>query len=93
MGRAIGETMTVLMVTGNAFAQTKMVGDKVVTVLPYTLLQSVRTMTATIAAEMGETVHYGQHYSALFMLGLVLFVFTFIVNLVADVALHRVKRG
>jgi phosphate transport system permease protein len=92
VGRAIGETMTVLMVTGNAFAQTKMVGEKVVTVLPYTLFQPVRTMTATIAAEMGETVQYGSHYSALFMLGLCLFAITFAINLVADIALHRMPR-
>src|SRR3990170_8097246 len=54
IGRAIGETMTVLMVTGNA------------ALIPHTLLQPVRTMTATIAAEMGETVHYSPHYHALF---------------------------
>lgn len=92
VGRAIGETMTVLMVTGNAFAQTKMIDGKMVNVLPYTLLQPVRTMTATIAAEMGETVQYSHHYSALFMLGLCLFVITFAINLVADVALHRMPK-
>lgn len=92
VGRAIGETMTVLMVTGNAFAQTRMIGDKLVTVLPYTLLQPVRTMTATIAAEMGETVQYSQHYNALFMLGLCLFVITFAINLIADIALHRMPK-
>jgi len=92
VGRAIGETMTVLMVTGNAFAQTRMVGDKLVNVLPYTLFQPVRTMTATIAAEMGETVQYSSHYNALFTLGLCLFIITFAINLVADVALHRTPR-
>lgn len=92
VGRAIGETMTVLMVTGNAFAQTRMVGDKLVNVLPYTLFQPVRTMTATIAAEMGETVQYSTHYNALFTLGLCLFVITFAINLVADIALHRLPR-
>lgn len=92
VGRAIGETMTVLMVTGNAFAQVRHIGDQTVAVMPYTLLQSVRTMTATIAAEMGETVQFSPHYRALFMLGLVLFAFTFLTNVLADVALHR-SRG
>jgi len=90
IGRAIGETMTVLMVTGNAFAQVRSIGGHDAHVMPYTLFQSVRTMTATIAAEMGETVHYSQHYSTLFMLGLVLFLITFVINLVADIALHKV---
>ncbi|MBI3946702.1 MAG: phosphate ABC transporter permease subunit PstC [Armatimonadetes bacterium] len=77
IGRAIGETMTVLMVTGNA------------AVLPKTLLQPLRTMTATIAQEMGETVQFSSHYFALFGIGLVLFLITFVINLAADVALHR----
>lgn len=89
IGRAIGETMTVLMVTGNAFAQTRMIHGQITTVMPYTLFQSVRTMTATIAAEMGETVQYSPHYNALFMLGVVLFAITFVVNLLADMALHK----
>lgn len=80
IGRAIGETMTVLMVTGNA------------AVIPHSILQPVRTMTATIAAEMGETVRFSMHYHALFAVAVVLFVMTFIINLIADVALHR-KRG
>lgn len=80
IGRAIGETMTVLMVTGNA------------AVIPHTIFEPVRTMTATIAAEMGETVQYSPHYSALFAVGLVLFVITFLINLLADVALHRTER-
>ncbi|HEY3267711.1 MAG TPA: phosphate ABC transporter permease subunit PstC [Armatimonadota bacterium] len=92
IGRAIGETMTVLMVTGNAFAQTKVINGQIVTVMPYTLFQSVRTMTATIAAEMGETVQYSTHYNALFMLGVVLFAITFVVNLLADIALHRMPK-
>jgi phosphate transport system permease protein len=79
IGRAIGETMTVLMVTGNA------------AVIPKTLLAPGRTMTATIAAEMGETVYYSPHYHALFAIGLTLFVITFLVNTVADMALRRVK--
>lgn len=80
IGRAIGETMTVLMVTGNA------------AVIPHSFLQPVRTMTATIAAEMGETVRYGLHYHSLFAVGAILFMMTFVINLVADLALHRKKR-
>ncbi len=80
MGRAIGETMAVLMATGNArtFPQ-----------LPQGLLRSVRTMTANIAIELGEVPYYTTHYYALFAIGLVLFVITFVVNLVADVVLHK----
>ena len=81
IGRAIGETMTVMMVTGNA------------AVLARTLLQPVRTMTATIAQEMGETVQFSSHYYALFGIGLALFLITFAINLVADIALHRSARG
>ena len=77
MGRAIGETMTVLMATGNARA------------FPHGFLSSVRTMTANIAIELGEVPYYTTHYYALFAIGLVLFVMTFIVNLVADVILHK----
>jgi phosphate transport system permease protein len=80
IGRAIGETMTVLMVTGNA------------AVIPHTFFQPVRTMTATIAAEMGETVQNGAHYHALFAVGMVLFLMTFLINLVADLALQRERR-
>jgi phosphate transport system permease protein len=80
IGRAIGETMTVLMVTGNA-AQ-----------IPKTLLAPGRTMTATIAAEMGEAVQFSPHYHCLFAIGLTLFLITFVVNTVADMALRRVTR-
>lgn len=80
VGRAIGETMTVLMVTGNA------------PVMPHSFLQSVRTMTATIAAEMGETVRDSDHYYSLFALGAVLFLMTFVINLIADLALQRSRR-
>jgi len=79
IGRAIGETMTVLMVTGNA------------AVIPHTLLQPVRTMTATIAAEMGEVAQGTPHYFVLFAIGLVLFLMTFLINLAADLALQRTK--
>lgn len=80
IGRAIGETMTVLMVTGNS------------AVIPHSFLQPVRTMTATIAAEMGETVRNSLHYHSLFALGAILFMMTFVINLIADIALHRKKR-
>ncbi len=72
LGRVIGETMTVLMVTGNSPR------------LIFSLLQPVRTITGTIAAEMGETVQGGIHYSALFAIGLMLFLITFFINYLAD---------
>lgn len=77
MGRAIGETMTVLMATGNAPA------------FPHGFLDSIRTMTATIAIELGEVPYYTPHYYALFAVGFVLFVITFMVNLISDVILHK----
>jgi len=77
MGRAIGETMTVLMATGNARS------------FPHGFLDAVRTMTANVAIELGEVPYYTTHYYALFAIGLVLFVMTFAVNLVADVVLHK----
>ncbi|MDH7493917.1 MAG: phosphate ABC transporter permease subunit PstC [Candidatus Saccharicenans sp.] len=80
MGRAIGETMTVLMATGNARA------------FPHGFLQSVRTLTATIAIELGEVPYYTTHYYALFAIGLVLFIMTFFVNLAADLVLEKQKR-
>ncbi len=75
-GRIIGETMAVMMLTGNA------------AVIPHSLLDPVRTMTATIAAEMGETVHGSDHYKALFAIGAALFVMTFVINLAADLAVN-----
>lgn len=77
MGRAIGETMTVLMATGNAVA------------LPGSLFDSVRTLTATIAIELGEVPHGSRHYDMLFAVGLVLFLMTFAVNLVSDRVMRR----
>jgi len=68
IGRAIGETMAVLMVTGNA------------AVIPRTLLEPVRTIPATIAAELGEAPFGGTHFKALFALGIILFFITFIFN-------------
>ncbi len=80
IGRVVGETMVVLMVTGNA------------PVIPTSILQPVRTLTATIAGEMGETVGGSEHYYALFAVGLVLFIITFAVNFVADLFLRRARR-
>jgi phosphate transport system permease protein len=80
IGRVIGETMAVMMVTGNA------------ALIPHSMLQPVRTLTATIAAEMGETVQGGDHYAALFAIGIVLFVITFAINGVADLYLHRTTK-
>jgi len=77
MGRAIGETMTVLMATGNARS------------FPHGLLSSIRTMTANIAIELGEVSYFTTHYYALFAIGLVLFLMTFFVNLIADLILHK----
>lgn len=72
IGRAIGETMAVLMVTGNA------------AVIPHTLLEPVRTIPATIAAELGEAPSGGVHYQALFVLGCILFILTLIINLTVE---------
>lgn len=80
IGRVIGETMAVMMITGNA------------AVIPSTFLQPVRTLTATIAAEMGETVHGSMHYYSLFAIGIILFVLTFMINVIADIFLHRNKK-
>jgi phosphate transport system permease protein len=85
MGRAIGETMAVMMVTGNA---ARMPLDLAA------LLRPVRTMTATIAAEMGEVARGSAHYHALFAIGIVLFLLTFLINLtVARAILRRRRRG
>lgn len=81
LGRAIGETMTVLMACGNAPA------------FPDGFLSAVRTMTATVAIELGEVPSGTSHYYALFAVGFALFVISFGVNLVADYVLHRFQRG
>lgn len=83
MGRAIGETMTVMMVTGNA-ARMPIGLDA--------LFKPVRTMTATIAAEMGEVASGSLHYHALFGIGIVLFVLTFFINLAAARAIFQKRR-
>jgi phosphate transport system permease protein len=77
IGRVIGETMAVMMITGNA------------AVIPQSILVPVRTLTATIAAEMGEAVVGSEHYFALFAIGIVLFIMSFIINVTADLFLHK----
>lgn len=72
IGRAIGETMAVLMVTGNA------------AVMPGSLFEPVRTIPATIAAELGEAPFEGIHFKALFTLGIILFIITFIFNTMVE---------
>lgn len=81
MGRAIGETMAVLMATGHSNR------------IPAALTDPVRTMTATIAAEMGETVQGGDHYQVLFILGIVLFVITGGINVAADLIVKGIKKA
>ncbi len=80
VGRCVGETMAVLMATGHSVR------------IPQNIYDPVRTLTATIAAELGEAVRGGEHYQALFALGLLLFIITFVVNLVADLTV-RGRRG
>lgn len=77
IGRVIGETMTVMMITGNSAR------------IPLSIFEPVRTMTAVVAAEMGETVRGGMHYRSLFAIALVLFLITFIVNFIADLFLGK----
>lgn len=72
IARAVGETMAVLMATGHAVK------------IPTSVLDSVRTLTATIAAELGEAPVHSDHYQVLFIIGILLFTITFAVNLIAD---------
>ena len=83
VGRAIGETMTVMMVTGNAPILPKGIND---------LFSPVRTMTATIAAEMGEVASGSVHYHVLFLIGIVLFLISLIVNITASSVVFRQKK-
>jgi phosphate transport system permease protein len=83
MGRAIGETMAVMMVTGNA-ARLPISLDS--------LFRPVRTMTATIAAEMGEVAQGGTHYHVLFGIGIILFLVTFVINLAAALTVFKKRR-
>ena len=79
MSRAIGETMTVLMVAGGA------------AVIPKSIFDPVRPMTAAIAAEMGEAPVGSEHYNALFAIALALFIITFVFNIVAEVISRRFR--
>lgn len=78
-GRAIGETMIVLMAPGNA------------AILSGSFVDSIRTLSATIAAELAEVVFNSAHYNVLFLIGTLLFVFTFITNLGGELVLARLK--
>ena len=81
VGRDFGETMAVLMASGHAIH------------LPTSVFDSVRALTATIAAELGETAVGSEHYRALFTLGILLFVVTFVINLSADLLIRGVRKG
>jgi phosphate transport system permease protein len=83
LGRAIGETMAVMMVTGNA-ARMPLSLDS--------LFRPVRTMTATVAAEMGEVAQGSTHYHALFGIGIILFLMTFLINLAAAATIFKKRR-
>jgi phosphate transport system permease protein len=80
VGRAVGETMAVLMATGHAVH------------IPEGILDSVRTLTANIAAELGEAPENSSHYRVLFLTGVLLFTITFIVNLAADLVIRGIKK-
>ncbi len=83
IGRAIGETMAVMMVTGNA----AVIPDKW-----NSLFLPVRTMTATIAAEMGEVASNSTHYHVLFFIGLLLFVIALGINIAASTAIFQYRK-
>jgi phosphate transport system permease protein len=80
VGRAVGETMAVLMATGHAVQ------------IPTSVLDPVRTLTANIAAELGEAPSGSPHYRVLFLTGVLLFVITFVVNLTADFIVRGIRR-
>jgi phosphate transport system permease protein len=80
VGRAVGETMAVLMATGHAVH------------IPGSLLDSVRTLTANIAAELGEAPSGSDHYRVLFLTGTLLFLITLVVNLTADFVVRGIRR-
>jgi phosphate transport system permease protein len=83
LGRAIGETMTVMMVTGNAPVMPTRLSS---------LFEPARTMTATIAAEMGEVATDSVHYHVLFLIGIILFLISLVVNLTASGILLRQRK-
>jgi len=80
VGRAVGETMAVLMATGHAVH------------IPHGILDSVRTLTANIAAELGEAPERSEHYRVLFLTGVLLFFITFVINLAADLVIRGIKK-
>lgn len=80
VGRGFGETMAVLMATGHSIN------------LPTSVFDSVRALTATIAAELGETAVGSDHYQALFTLGIILFLITFLINLTADLVVRGIRK-
>ena len=80
LGRAVGETMAVLMVAGNSLA------------MPTSFFDPVRPMTASIAIEIKEVVKGSLHYEALFAVGLVLFIITFAVNFISDMIIEKRTR-
>ena len=80
VGRALGETMAVLMATGHSIQ------------IPESIFEPGRTLTATIAAELGESPKGGEHYQALFAIGLVLFLLSFVVNLTSDYLIRGRKK-
>ncbi|MBF0188620.1 MAG: phosphate ABC transporter permease subunit PstC [Magnetococcales bacterium] len=81
VGRSFGETMAVLMASGHSIN------------LPENIFDSVRALTATIAAELGETAEGSTHYQSLFTIGIFLFIVTFIINLTADLIVRGVRKG
>jgi phosphate transport system permease protein len=81
VGRGFGETMAVLMATGHSIN------------IPTSVFDSVRALTATIAAELGETAVGSAHYEALFTIGIFLFLITFIINLTADLIVRGIRKG
>ena len=81
IGRGFGETMAVLMTTGHAVN------------IPHSVFDPVRALTATIAAELGETAVGSDHYQVLFTIGIFLFLITFVVNMTADLIVRGVRRG
>jgi phosphate transport system permease protein len=81
VGRGFGETMAVLMATGHAVN------------IPDSLFDPVRALTATIAAELGETAVGSPHYRALFTIGIFLFIITFLINLTADLIVRGIRKG
>ena len=81
VGRGFGETMAVLMATGHSVN------------IPHSIFDSVRALTATIAAELGETAVGSDHYQVLFTIGIFLFIITFIINLTADLVVRGVRNG